>query len=156
MKYLAPASLTVVALIAFSFAGCGSPAADPGSSPSATPAAGGEEHGDHEHGEDGDHEHGDHAEHGDHDHGDHDHGDHADSGQTAMEKMKTELAKLSPEDAASAEKQHMCPVTGEMLGTMGAPQKIDVDGQQVWVCCPGCKDTLLESPEKYLAKLNKE
>jgi hypothetical protein len=73
-----------------------------------------------------------------------------------MEKMKAELAKLSPEDAASAEKQHMCPVSGEMLGTMGAPQKIDVNGRNVWICCDGCKDQLLEKPDEYLAKLRQE
>ncbi len=75
------------------------------------------------------------------------------SGPTDMEKMKTELAKLSPEDAAAAEKQHVCPVSGKMLGTMGTPQKVDVNGQQVWICCDGCKDELLAKPEEYLAKL---
>lgn len=92
-------------------------------------------------------------------HGGHDHGEHAhdqDGGQTDMEKMKAQLAKLSPEDAASAERQHICPVSGEMLGTMGAPEKVDVDGQPVWICCDGCKDRLLESPEEYLATLNNE
>ena len=73
-----------------------------------------------------------------------------------MEKMRAELAKLSAEDAASAEKQHVCPVSGKMLGTMGPPQKIDVNGQQVWICCAGCKDQLLQKPDKYLAKLKKE
>jgi hypothetical protein len=73
-----------------------------------------------------------------------------------MEKMKAQLAKLSPEDAASAEKQHMCPVSGEMLGVMGAPQKVDVNGRNVWICCDGCKDQLLEKPDEYLAKLRQE
>jgi Cu(I)/Ag(I) efflux system membrane fusion protein len=67
--------------------------------------------------------------------------------------MKAELAKLSPEDSASAEKQHVCLVSGEMLGTMGAPIKVDVNGQQVWICCEGCRDMLLENPDEYLAKL---
>lgn len=88
------------------------------------------------------------------DHGEH--GDHSMNGQSDMEKMKASLAKLSPEDTASAEEQHICPVTGEMLGTMGAPKKIEVNGQQVWICCDGCKDKLLADPEKYLAKLKKE
>ena len=70
-----------------------------------------------------------------------------------MEKMEMELSKLSPADAASAEKQHICPVSGEMLGTMGAPIKLDVNGQQVWICCEGCRKRLLENPDKYLAKL---
>jgi hypothetical protein len=73
-----------------------------------------------------------------------------------MEKMKAELAKLSPADAASAEKQHVCPVTNKMLGTMGAPQKVDVDGQTVWICCAGCREELLGNKETYLAKLKKE
>lgn len=87
---------------------------------------------------------------------DHEHSDHAhdDGGaMTDMEKMKVELVKLSPEDAASAEKQHFCPVSGDMLGTMGAPIKVDVNGRQVWICCEGCRESLLENPEEYLAKL---
>jgi Cu(I)/Ag(I) efflux system membrane fusion protein len=91
------------------------------------------------------------AEHSHDEHAGHDH-----SAQSDMEKMQAELAKLSPEDAASAEKQHMCPVSGKMLGAMGAPQKVDVNGQQVWICCDGCKDQLLEKPDEYLAKLNRE
>ena len=82
----------------------------------------------------------------------HDHGD----GGSDMEKMKAELAKLSPEDAASSEKQHICPVSGEMLGTMGAPMKVEVKGQQVCICCDGCKDAITKSPDEYLAKLKKE
>lgn len=90
-------------------------------------------------------------------HADHDHDDHADNdnggGLSDMEKMKAALAKLSPEDAASAEKQHMCPVSGEMLGVMGAPLKVDVNGRQVWTCCEDCQEQLLESPEEFLPKL---
>ncbi len=70
-----------------------------------------------------------------------------------MEAIQKGLADLSPEDRRSATKQHVCPVSGEMLGTMGAPLKVDVDGQQVWICCEGCRDKLLEDPAKYLAKL---
>lgn len=92
--------------------------------------------------------------HGDHESMDHEH--HSDAEQSDMEKMKAELAKLSPEDAASAEKQHFCPVSDSMLGTMGAPIKMDVKGHQVWICCNGCKDALLENPDKYLAKLQHE
>ena len=145
MKYMTPVSHMVVALLAISLAGCGSDSTEP--SGSSTPAA------DTSHDDHSDHDH------SDHDHGDHDHGDHAEhdeSGQSDMETMKVELAKLAPEDAASAESQHFCPVTGKMLGTMGAPQKVDVNGQQVWICCAGCKDPLLASPDEYLAKLKKE
>jgi membrane fusion protein, copper/silver efflux system len=70
-----------------------------------------------------------------------------------MDNMRSDLQKLSPEDRASALRQHLCPVTGKMLGTMGAPQKVDVRGQQVWICCSGCKNELLNNTDKYLAKL---
>ena len=132
MKYLASISLVVIAVIAFALSGCSSTSTD--ATGSNTPAAS--------------------DDHGDHDHGDH--AQHSESGQTDMEKMKAELAKLSSEDAASAEKQHMCPVSGEMLGAMGPPEKVDVNGQSVWICCDGCKDQLLEKPDEYLAKLKKE
>jgi hypothetical protein len=85
-----------------------------------------------------------------------DHADHAQDGQSDMEKMNAELAKLPPEDAASAQRQHICPVSGEMLGAMGPPKKIDVSGRQVWICCDDCQDKLLADPDKYLAKLPKE
>ncbi len=137
MKYMIPVSLTFVAVFAFTFSGCGSNSTEP--TGSSTPAADGN-HADHEHGE-ADHDHSEHAQ------------DDDSHGSTDMDKMNAELAKLSPEDAASAGKQHICPVSGEMLGTMGAPKKVDMNGQQVWVCCDGCKDKLLASPDQYLAKL---
>jgi hypothetical protein len=114
------------------FVGCGSPEADDSDadSPGKNDSSGEGEHSDHDHGD-----------------------DHSSHGDSDMDKMKAELAKLSPEDAASAEKQHVCPVTDEMLGSMGAPIKVDVDGQEVWICCGGCKKKLFDSPEKYLAKL---
>lgn len=80
----------------------------------------------------------------------------SEKGESDMAKMKAELAKLSPEDAASAEKQHICPITDKMLGTMGAPEKVDVDGKTVWICCAGCKEELLSNKDTYLAKLKKE
>ena len=125
-------AVVIVALISLGLYGCGSPTSEPATSntPSST------------------------DQHDEHDHAEHDQPD--EGGQTDMEKMKAELAKLSPEDAASAEKQHVCPVSGKMLGTMGAPQKIDVNGQGVWICCAGCKDQLLEKPDEYLAKLKQE
>lgn len=65
------------------------------------------------------------------------------------------LAKLSAEERALAEKQKICPVSGEPLGTMGTPKKIDVKGQPVFICCDGCEEKLLANPDEYLAKLNK-
>lgn len=84
----------------------------------------------------------------------HDHGGGDKTGKTDMEKMEESHADFSEEDRETAMKQHFCPVSGEMLGTMGEPKKIRVNGQTVWICCDGCKDQLLAEPDKYLAKLN--
>jgi Cu(I)/Ag(I) efflux system membrane fusion protein len=85
---------------------------------------------------------------------DHDRGDNATAdSDSPMAKMMSGLKELSTEDYESAMAQHMCPVSGEMLGTMGAPEKVDVNGTSVWICCDGCKDKLLAAPDKYLAKL---
>lgn len=96
-----------------------------------------------------------------HDHGDgrshddgHQHGDHDDA-SSDMKKMEKGLAGLSEDDRASAIKQHVCPVTGDMLGTMGKPIKVTVKDQEVWLCCNGCKKDMLSDPDKYLAKIKK-
>jgi len=150
MNRLSLTLFAIIAVPAFFSLGCGSSA-----SSSATPepesASAEDAHGDHAH-DDGHEEHAEHGEHGDHEH----HADAGHDGESDMEKMTAELAKLSPEDRASAEKQHFCPVTGEMLGTMGAPLKMDVKDQTVWICCEGCEKKLLENPDEYLAKLNKD
>lgn len=65
------------------------------------------------------------------------------------------LAKLSETDRASAEKQMMCPVSDEHLGSMGVPIKLTVKGKDVWICCNACKESMEKDPEKYLAKLKK-
>jgi len=120
---------------------------DAGTAPASAPTTE-TEHGDHAEGG-GDVEHGDHAEHGEH-------GDHAGhGGDDAMAKMKAGLAKLSDEDRASAEKQHMCPVSDEMLGTMGAPIKLTLNGQDVWICCDGCRKKAEADPDAIIAKVSK-
>jgi hypothetical protein len=73
-----------------------------------------------------------------------------------MDQMRSELQKLSPEDRGSAKRQHVCPVTAKMLGTMGAPRKVEVRGQQVWICCPGCQEDLLNNADKYFPKSSKQ
>ena len=81
-------------------------------------------------------------------------GPQATTGDTAEpEKVKANLASLSTEDRALAEKQKICPVSGEPLGGMGAPKKISVAGRDVFICCQGCEKELKSEPDKYLAKL---
>ena len=65
------------------------------------------------------------------------------------------MAELPVEDRTLAVKQKLCPVSGEALGKMGAPLKMEVKGQTVFLCCAGCKDKLLANPDEYLAKITK-
>lgn len=66
------------------------------------------------------------------------------------------LAKLPAEDQALAASQRICPVTKLLLGSMGAPVKVNVDGRPIFICCKGCESRLLAKPDKYLANLPKE
>ncbi|HEX6962497.1 MAG TPA: hypothetical protein VF175_11560 [Lacipirellula sp.] len=71
----------------------------------------------------------------------------------ARSEINEALANLSPEDRALAEKQKICPVTDEPLGSMGAPIKVVVEGREVFVCCEGCVDELKNNFAKYDDKL---
>jgi len=66
------------------------------------------------------------------------------------------LAKLSPEDRATAERQRICPVSQEPLGSMGVPPKVTIEGRDVFICCGGCKEALEADPDEYLANLSEE
>ena len=80
----------------------------------------------------------------------HQHDDHGDA------EVATAMAKLSPEDRKEAEAQKFCAVMGDnLLGSMGTPLKLDVNGQPVFVCCSGCKSKALKNPEQTLATVAK-
>jgi YHS domain-containing protein len=64
------------------------------------------------------------------------------------------LAELSVEDRPLAEKQRVCPVSGELLGAMGKPFKTTANGRTVFLCCDGCEQELKSNPDKYLEKLD--
>ena len=106
-----------------------------------------------------------------HDHGSHDHshgGDasptlpdstnrtngNADVGQTVEipETMKG-IALLAASDQVAALKQKTCPVTGDLLGSVGKPYKVQIGERTVFVCCEGCIEELKAEPQKFLADL---
>lgn len=76
-------------------------------------------------------------------------------GEETTAEMFAGLSKLSPEDRRLAERQRICPVAEYKLGAMGPPTKVDVNGTPVFICCEGCRESLLAEPEKYLAKLQR-
>ena len=53
--------------------------------------------------------------------------------------------------AAAIARQKLCPVSGKPLGSMGTPVGVDLDGQQVFVCCAGCVSEVKANPAKYVA-----
>jgi hypothetical protein len=71
-------------------------------------------------------------------------------------KIKANFASLSESDRALAEKQKICPVSGEPLGEMGPPKKVSVAGHDVFICCGSCEEPLTKDPAKYLAKVGLE
>lgn len=67
--------------------------------------------------------------------------------------IESALAELSPADQELARTQKICPVADQPLGSMGTPAKVDVYGRPVFICCEGCRESLLGDPEKFLRKL---
>jgi Cu(I)/Ag(I) efflux system membrane fusion protein len=70
-------------------------------------------------------------------------------------KIKASLARLALEDRTLAEAQRFCPVRADsLLGSMGTPVKVTIDGQAVFLCCAGCKNRALANPQATLARVN--
>lgn len=68
--------------------------------------------------------------------------------------VKTNLAKLSAEDRRLAEEQRYCPIElDSVLGKMGTPIRVEINGQKVFLCCEGCKDEALAHKDRTLAKV---
>jgi len=53
--------------------------------------------------------------------------------------------------------QKTCPVTGDVLGSMGPPIPVGlVGGQTIYVCCRGCANRVQRDPATYLRKVEAE
>ncbi|MBA4189372.1 MAG: hypothetical protein C0467_15355 [Planctomycetaceae bacterium] len=64
-----------------------------------------------------------------------------------LEKIRTNLAKLGPEDSKAAESQRYCPIQEKPIGSMGKPPKLTLDGKVVFLCCPACEDAAIANPK---------
>ena len=51
------------------------------------------------------------------------------------------------------DKMTTCPVSGEKLGEMGKPYVFVYQGQEVKLCCSGCKKDFDKAPAKFLKKV---
>jgi hypothetical protein len=66
-------------------------------------------------------------------------------------KVKANLAKLSDEDRKLAEAQKYCAVLrNSVLGLMGKPVKVVIEGRPVFLCCPNCEEDAKADPDKTL------
>ena len=84
--------------------------------------------------------------HADHDHAGHDHSDH--------EHADGDESTAKPVAGVPADYPlKVCVVSGEDLGSMGKPVKIEHEGQAAYLCCDSCIDKFNAEPAKYLAKL---
>jgi Cu(I)/Ag(I) efflux system membrane fusion protein len=71
-------------------------------------------------------------------------------------KIKAALAKLTAADRRLAAVQQFCPIQeGNRLGSMGPPAKVVLEGQAVFLCCPGCVNEAREHPHQTLEKLER-
>jgi Cu(I)/Ag(I) efflux system membrane fusion protein len=70
-------------------------------------------------------------------------------------RIAANLAKLGEADRRLAEAQKVCPVQGTLLGLMGKPVRILLNGQTFFLCCPNCKEDARANPEKTLATLQR-
>jgi len=86
-----------------------------------------------------------HDEHAGHDHGP---GEGHDEGGEVPEALQG----LDAGDLALVQAQVNCPVSGEALGSMGAPIKKEVDGKVAFLCCKSCNKKFDADPGTYLAK----
>lgn len=73
---------------------------------------------------------------------------------TKEDRIQASLAKLDAKDRPLAEAQKFCAVeTHSRLGSMGAPAKILVRGQPVFLCCEGCEKQARADEEKTLRQV---
>jgi multidrug efflux pump subunit AcrA (membrane-fusion protein) len=71
----------------------------------------------------------------------------APAGDTETE-IKATLGSLPPADRGLAEAQRFCAVLGSSrLGSMGAPVRLELNGQPVFLCCKGCEAEARAKPD---------
>ena len=67
--------------------------------------------------------------------------------------MSTARADTSTNAPVKPDQLTTCPVSGEKLGEMGKPYVFTYQGQEVKLCCSGCKKDFDKDPAKYVKKI---
>ncbi len=81
--------------------------------------------------------------------------DEAAAVQLSAEEL-AEIKKLPASEQDRALKQLVCPVSGESLGSMGVPVKVNAEGKTFFLCCKGCNKEVKADPKAVVAKLNQK
>jgi len=69
-------------------------------------------------------------------------------------KLAAVFAKLPEADRKLVEAQQFCPIlSSNRLGSMGTPVKLMIEGQPVFLCCSGCKQSAQDHPQETLTKV---
>jgi YHS domain-containing protein len=78
----------------------------------------------------------------------------ADAPKVAL--LEDEIAKIKELPGGESEialTQAVCLVSGEHLGAMGVPVKVEHDGKVGYLCCAGCKGDFEKDPAKFADKM---
>lgn len=72
--------------------------------------------------------------------------------QTPPASTMMTVAQATDADRAAIAAQRVCPVMNQPLGGHGAPLKVTVNGQSMYLCCRGCLRKVSDNPALYLSK----
>ena len=76
------------------------------------------------------------------------------TGSPKTDEVATERAKLPADERKLVEAQEWCAVLADNhLGEMGKPEKIEINGEPVFLCCEGCIRKAKADPDATLAKV---
>ena len=72
----------------------------------------------------------------------------------AKDEIAAERAKLPADERKLVEAQEWCAVLSDnRLGEMGKPERIEIKGEPVFLCCEGCVKKAKADPDATLAKV---
>lgn len=69
------------------------------------------------------------------------------------DEMLEAIDQLDEPDRTAAMEQKLCIVADFPLGSMGVPIKVEVEGVGMFICCEGCRNAILNDPQKHIDKL---
>lgn len=69
------------------------------------------------------------------------------------EEIERDLHKLPDELRAAAVQQKICPVTSQLLGSMGVPVTVEHKDRRLFLCCKHCNLIFRKYPQRYISRL---